>query len=791
MPEIPIPSPPTLFGLKVANVSASMGWGGQGGSCTLSLIDEGTPPLMPAVGTACGFIFDQFSFAGHLQRHQYKESLSGRFYDVTLESPAKLLDGVQIILSDFERGFTISGATPDAIVSNVWNPYAEQECYFHGGIFGGSGGNDSGYPISELFGQLVGFGQGIKIHQTGKMKFGESEYTIDFSDLFSVVQSRAPFYRVKGPVISLNGLLQDLAEVAQVDYFVQCRATNNGAIVGPAELKVRIADRAIVASGVIESYVDGIRGTGELVSASLGEELQDVATGRMLVGGPASRYIDCRIGTALSSIAVWGKFSNGSYANLGFPAIAYSDLNFQLPVILDEFSGTANYTATIFELRMALGGQETWETFKAFQIMAGVEPNGFTLANNPFVGAVEANSTTLNKIVGGSRDAIDLAVTSKRKSSKAYQDALKRQAQYYFNGVSKTASSFYGQVFMSVLPAEPGGINNNLRWIEQPYSYEASWEISESAWPSVFPTADANFYDGEGKLKSASVFPASVAMDYSPLGGDYAHITTGEIATTKGGPDKDIFWVGGTPFCITRSGAQIRHYDSITTPDFGLTVLAQHFFGLNITPDKYIGPGKPGVQIPIPPAVALPNTIGVPQESNRYTWGPWFAFTADNGKAEVDIDSSLRPETYGSVAGMDAVGFGSVFAGLAQMGAVEQGNVELAQVPQFNMGDRFTGAGPYVTSMDISIGVDGCKTSYKFSTWTPNFGKLAKYNADRLAKVNKASIAFMKESRARVKKRPFPKIKFEKTQFNFEANGGERFNARKGMEVFNGMFRNL
>jgi hypothetical protein len=241
-----------------------------------------------------------------------------------------------------------------------------------------------------------------------------------------------------------------------------------------------------------------------------------------------------------------------------------------------------------------------------------------------------------------------------------------------------------------------------------------------------------------------------------------------------------------------RAGAQLRDYDDLTTPDFGLTVLAEHFFGITIPPENYIGPGKQSVQISIPPAIVLPHSVGVPQESTRYTWGPWFAFSADNGKAEVEVDASMRPETFGSTLLMDTTGFNSVFSGLAQIEAVESGSIELALAPAFNMGDRFNASGPYVTGMDISIGVDGCKTSYKFSTWTPNFGKLAKYNADRLGKVNKAGIALAKSERGKVNKRPFPKMKFEKTDFSAKmANGGQRFDNRVGMEVFNGMFRTI
>ena len=52
-----------------------------------------------------------------------------------------------------------------------------------------------------------------------------------------------------------------------------------------------------------------------------------------------------------------------------------------------------------------------------------------------------------------------------------------------------------------------------------------------------------------------------------------------------------------------------------------------------------------------------------------------------------------------------------------------------------------------MTGLDISISDGGVKTSYKFSTWTPTFGKLNKYNADRIARINKASIKFAKETR--------------------------------------------
>ena len=56
----------------------------------------------PEVGTCCQFRFGEFEFVGIFQRYNYNQSLSGNTYDVTFESPSKALDGVQVILNNFD-----------------------------------------------------------------------------------------------------------------------------------------------------------------------------------------------------------------------------------------------------------------------------------------------------------------------------------------------------------------------------------------------------------------------------------------------------------------------------------------------------------------------------------------------------------------------------------------------------------------------------------------------------------------------------------------------------------------
>jgi len=944
--------PPQLFGMKINSISSSVGWGGQGGTCQLTLVDAGgtgfpwddptgagrlgnwqprglkgsgsqigiTQPA-PLKGTAIGFKFRKFEFGGHYQRHSYKESQSGRLYDVTLESPAKLLDGVQVILSGFETGYAescppIPGTGPGTGVPaeyeygvknvvdrdtfpdfrNVWNLFAEYERFDLAtggpGYFGKSKWDSSGIPAWRLFhypnagsslpssfswtipsipsgggsypgmteekymddtvnGMLQKFGDGYA--QFGqRIKFGQSEYTIDFSALGPYIAARAPEYRIQGTVKSLSALISELAEICQVDYFIDVYyeehkmrypkepiidpVTGNitgythwngeiGHLSASAEVEyfprmvVRVCDRATPAvAGVIQTFIDNEKPKGHVVSDNIGEELQDVPTTRMIIGGAASRQFHAPVDNSLTTRSVWSSKGSNSftYTNIvtpynptGCSFLEYDDAFYKVNIYLDEGSSISfnSYTATIFELRMALGGMETWETFKVFQTITrekfgilhvGSEPNGYTFLNAPWMGAIEANYDTFLQLAGGRRDALDMAVSAKKNADIAFQQAAQQENQKIFNAVSKVATNFYGQVFNVQVPKEDGGRQNNIRFFTGDNKAELSWENSESSWADpctgTFPVHDWAFFDGDGRQKSFAVFPLIATGDYSPLGGEYASAGSGKIATTKGGPDKEIYWPSNedNPNCIVRTGVQIRDYDYMTTADQGLRVLANLFWGLSIPDDYYRGPGKQSVQIEIPPAVLLPTYIAVPQESTRYTWGPWIGWTADNGKAEVEVDDGLRPETFGSVAAMDDVGFASVFAGLATMDAVESGSVELALEPTWNIGERFNAAGPYVSGLDISVGMDGYKTTYKFSTWTPTFGKLAKYNADRLAKVNKSGIALAKKRRDEVIRRPFPQKKLEKTDFSAKyAQGGLRFANRMGMEVMNGLFRHI
>ena len=160
------------------------------------------------------------------------------------------------------------------------------------------------------------------------------------------------------------------------------------------------------------------------------------------------------------------------------------------------------------------------------------------------------------------------------------------------------------------------------------------------------------------------------------------------------------------------------------------------------------------------PSPIVPEYIGVPQQSSRYVWGPWYSFSSSNGqKGKVNItpEEKYTPETYGSVAKLNEAAVAFVNAELTQVSQDETGYLELAELPRYGIGDKFFGSGPYIKNMSISVGPDGFKTTYNFQNWTKQFGQLTKYNIDQLNTARVNIFRFQKDLREAYRNPPgFP-----------------------------------
>jgi len=791
-----------LYNGYISSITSSASWGGDGGSVQATLVSApewGRGVILPQTGAPTLVGVGSLEFGGVFQKWGYKESTSGRFYDVVIESAAKLLDGVQVVLSDW-NGQTFS--TYNALVPaytqpftnelrNIWNPFAEREntLYGNNAYFGGSDVNSSGFPIGSLLTELTKIGNGEGIFG-GKATFSGWEFGIDLSGLQSYLGNSNA--RIQGPVQSLKAIIDTCCEIAGLDYFVTLypgpnSSITNGIMNKPVIYIQPISRAEVPDSGAVFNYVESLANTGLVVSSNIGYENTSPTTQSMVLGGRASRYIVQN--ATMTTWPVWGKKANAHYIVGQYKTpVEYNNYRTRVPVMLDEWGDAPGYTATVMEIRMAQGGKEVWETYKAFETMYGAEPNGFnSLVTCPWAGKVEGTLAVFSRLGTGSVSS-DFSPSSASYASRRGNLGSQELCNKIYNAVSRVANNFYGQVFSLGLDYyEPGETRGNVKWLRDDLQKIDAWDIVDSAYTNTVYFDDIHMMDGEGKLKNAATWPYSAAFDYSDLGSDWSVPRYGGIGTSKASIEKDIYWSDGFPYVIARTGGKVQFYDGITTPDFGFGVLLWYFTGVIMPPATYLTAGGQNVQFAIPPAAVYPIEFGISQESNRYVWGPFYAWSGGKiSGSKVEFDGGLTPDNYGSEELMNAAGIEKAMGGLSTSGANESGQVELVGLPISNLAGRFAGSGPYISNIDVNVTPTQTTTTYKLNTWTPQFGKMQKINIERMQKINKGIVALMQSNRQKITKRPLPKFPFHPSKFDFS---GARQNIAP--QFFHSWFNNV
>jgi hypothetical protein len=223
-------------------------------------------------------------------------------------------------------------------------------------------------------------------------------------------------------------------------------------------------------------------------------------------------------------------------------------------------------------------------------------------------------------------------------------------------------------------------------------------------------------------------------------------------------------------------------YDEFTTEVNAFGVLAQLIFKDNTLIGKKTKVGYHNMfgsenvvdNASIPPSMMPPMAISIPQESTRYVWGPWWAFSDFSGIQKIDKDlrpeekakaiasaeqkaaqarkgtlsvdqMEVGPEAFGSTAVMYTEMQNLCANALTTIHSAETGYIDLAEFPKFSLGDQLN-QGPAIKDMSISIDDNGISTTYNFTNWTHiDRSKMARYNYDRLTKSNDRKFQQKKE----------------------------------------------
>jgi hypothetical protein len=178
------------------------------------------------------------------------------------------------------------------------------------------------------------------------------------------------------------------------------------------------------------------------------------------------------------------------------------------------------------------------------------------------------------------------------------------------------------------------------------------------------------------------------------------------------------------------------------------------------------GPSSGTGQTKMAPARYKPWACGVPQTSNRFTWGPWAA-GVNFGKANFVDDSSYAPENFGSELLMNVAARGKVITLNDPNVFVESGNVTVTGLPDYSygIGSQIFGDGPTVSDISVDIGPGGITTSYTMQT-QQKFGEIQSIYENRIKKLQSDAMENSKKMAASLKKTKLISFRDLSSKFN-------------------------
>jgi len=771
--------PSLLFGGYIEKASLNVGYGSQSSTAQITIVYDKDGPnaqedftlRFPILGTCIGIKIGELEFVGMLQKWVESKDLGGYRYDIILESPSKILDGVNVILNGFQGTGYPNFGTFTSQLSNTWNIFAQLENLAYGGIFGGANTNSAGFPGLGGLTLMEAASRG-QLDFGGPIQYGNSSYHLDLTELKNAISllSNPELYRIDGQTKSVSAIIDEASSLIMYDYIVEFTPRTGPVVTGiinNCNIIIRMIDKSRPPDlKVIRGAIKRFEQAGELISSSFGQELVNTVTQKLVIGAPATRYLHIKKNNLRQ---IWGRTKSVRP-------------EYSTRICLDDGSlyPPNSPEPDIMEVRAAVHSFDSWILYHVIRRYL-MNSGGGASFSNPIIDAYSAilftsvliNEAVLIRIANGTMTAMDMIDTSipafQKRKKMTTGIFVYEELQKIHNAIKNAGEEYWGKKYLVTLPAEFGGQANNTKFTSEDYQYINSWEMADTAWHEYpAPCQDISFYDGDGKLKTTATWKFDPAShDYTNLGNGYCFGSKGGISSVVN-VEKDIYWIDNLPRCVVDLPA-VAVFDRYATDNNGLYHFMKIYFGHSDAQLKGLFDvcAESGTTIyGIAPDRANPEIVGIAQVSTRHRWGPWWNYKTLNGASEVVVEESLSPETFGGIDNMNLVGANYAFVANAEVTGVESGSIDLAGMPIGNIARRFLVSGPYVTGIDVTIGIGGVTTSYKLNTWTPQFGKLTKYNVERLANLNKNLFRFAQGNRERLEARPFQPQVYKKVVLN-------------------------
>ena len=612
-----------------------------------------------------------------------------------------------------------------------------------------------------------------------------AQYFVDISEIPFAPQ----YFRLAGPQDTLMNIISTICSIAGCDFYIELLITPGLQKV----IKVRTSKRKEQPTlGVIEQYIqDNL--DQEVISRDVGRELRNENTSSFLYGGYLQTVYEQL--TDSDIIQHWGFDSEGDLNAATFNAVTGDwevtvdlrplNLNLKNPLAANSV------TVTETEFRCALGSIDTWRLYALSPtrtalgdlIAAQHAGAGVNIGNLPFaaIGAVGNLFAGMNPIALNDNANNDVEGDLAKDLDKIHQF------------ISDFAEEVYGKKFLVKLPFvcfQTDADSGKVMYSDNPTSaggYPARG-VTEIL-GLTFASSELDFFSNDNQLVNSFAYFDTATLGAFPKSPDDTITHNDDIFVKATVEEKIISYEGVPAALITISAVE----DSKDKPNDMLE-------GVRILIDKVNAGGEEKVN-----ELALNNEAGklgdvvlaaafrrrspdkaaVPMISNTDRYGP-YGYEGPAGQVGFQAADNIVPWNYGGYTVMDAAAAEQAQDGVTYMQVGEKGSITFPGSPRHRLGQELKSTietfsdvagqtvsvtvggqtfsyqkfpmyqwdgdlGPSITSIAVNIGSQGITTTYTLNTFSPTFGKMAKYNANRLATLGAARQQIARQQRERDK----------------------------------------
>ena len=794
-----MPTQTTFLGASITGFNTSLGWGGQLSTLTVNLVEDssnGDDFVIPDVGQPARFIYEGFSFGGIVQKWVANGSLDGNpTYQVILNDPRELLNGVQLVVNNY-TGTTYNIPNLYNIYGYWENTIGYGTSQVNEGGMPWKKVRDAFLVLQQtnpIYLKTVPFT--IDVSNLPNMpdyyRVGGGQTSITLMDFISSIcddSARDFFFNLEtNNVIKLYTV--DRSTQPQLGLIASFISQTSGAVskeVG-VELRNETTSKFLVGGKVSRLYLNewsdgepedmtihkywGLDANGNVI---LPKDKRYVVNGVPVVDEAGDPIFYKAIELDTRVIEVWGVGET------------YDTDGAEMRAVLAGFD---NWTAFLALKAMRRAGQarkfySSPHALKLEQLNIFPSLSTASLARvlDPSISAEELyrkvgelvvhdTSPLTGRIVKGISESLG---RTHEENIKILYDFLRKYAEEYYGRkymvripfVLAARDSETLEIKTTLEPTEAGfvtdqviasGVQNNQLPVDyyklqtpdgrfNPYVRftEADW-IDSAQLNSEDYALGANFVAKRKpkNLENLSLFVKCdigsniVYKNRSTFESPRAVISLpGYISYLYTNPDlvsrlsvEDATSIGRSAFDKLLKDEFVEAFSGI----YGVADAAEsgryNYLLSRVGAERlFFG----GVGIPVTPSMAA-----VPLLSNILTYGPWYA-TGANGKTEFEQDDSLVPWNYGGFDLMNLAAQSRVTDSLSNQTDGEGGSIEVPGSPAINLGGILISGGPYVTGVEVTVGTNGVRTTYRMETWTQRFGRISKSLSDRANRISKA-----------------------------------------------------